>query len=174
MIGILRFDSRRGPGISIFTTAMSRTALGPTQPPIQWVPGALTLGVKWSWREADHSPPSSAEVKGWMELYHHSPNTPSWRGAPLKNRDNFTFTFTLWICWTVYDSLVGGIGPTQGLYLHTGQHNVEKTGTHPCLEWNSNPRSQCSSGRRQYVPQTARPLEPATSIGTLIKPRKLR
>jgi hypothetical protein len=34
-----------------------------------------------SGREADHSPPSSAEVKGWVELYLHSPNTPSWRGA---------------------------------------------------------------------------------------------
>jgi hypothetical protein len=29
-----------GLGISLFTTA-SRTALGPTQPPIQWVPGVL-------------------------------------------------------------------------------------------------------------------------------------
>jgi hypothetical protein len=29
--------------------------------------------------EADHSPPSSAEVKEWVELYFHSPNTPSWR-----------------------------------------------------------------------------------------------
>jgi hypothetical protein len=37
--------------------------LGPTQPPIQWIPGALSLGVKWSGREADHSPPSSAEIK---------------------------------------------------------------------------------------------------------------
>jgi hypothetical protein len=27
------------------------------------------------------APPSSAEVKEWMELYLHSPNTPSWRGA---------------------------------------------------------------------------------------------
>jgi hypothetical protein len=35
----------------------------PTQPPIQWVPGTLSLGVKWPGREADHSPPSSAEVK---------------------------------------------------------------------------------------------------------------
>jgi hypothetical protein len=33
--------------------------------------------------EADHSPPSSAEVKEWVELYLHSPNTPSWRGAQL-------------------------------------------------------------------------------------------
>jgi hypothetical protein len=48
--------------ITIFTTA-SRTALGPTQPPIRWVPGALYLGIKRPGREADHSPPSSAEVK---------------------------------------------------------------------------------------------------------------
>jgi len=33
--------------------------------------------------EADHSPPSIAEVKEWVELYLHSPNTPSWRGAQL-------------------------------------------------------------------------------------------
>jgi hypothetical protein len=31
-----------------------------------------------SGREADHSPPSNAEVKEWVELYLHSPNTPSW------------------------------------------------------------------------------------------------
>jgi hypothetical protein len=41
----------------------SRPALGPTQPPIQWVPGALSFGVKGSGREAGHSPPYSAEVK---------------------------------------------------------------------------------------------------------------
>jgi hypothetical protein len=29
---------------------------------------------------------------------------------------------------------------------------------HPCLEWDSNPRSQCSKGRRQFMLQTARPL----------------
>jgi hypothetical protein len=29
-----------------------------------------------------------------MELYLHSPNTPSWRGAQGEHRDNFTFTFT--------------------------------------------------------------------------------
>jgi hypothetical protein len=34
-------------------------------------------------READHSPPSSAKVKEWVELYLHSPSTPSWHGAQL-------------------------------------------------------------------------------------------
>jgi hypothetical protein len=62
MIGVSDFDSRRGLGIFLFTT-MSRKALGPTQPPIQWLPGALSLGVKWPGREADHSPPCTAEVK---------------------------------------------------------------------------------------------------------------
>jgi hypothetical protein len=61
-VEVLGFNSRRGLGIFLFTTA-SRTALGPTQPPIQWVPGALSLGLKRQGREADHSPPSSAEVK---------------------------------------------------------------------------------------------------------------
>jgi hypothetical protein len=84
-IGVLGFDSRWGLGIFLFTT-VSRTALGPTQPPIQWVPGALSLGVKQPGREADHSPPSSAEVKECAELYLHSPNTPPWRGAQLKHR----------------------------------------------------------------------------------------
>jgi len=37
--------------------------MGPTQPAIQWVPGAFYLGVKRPECEADHSPPSSAEVK---------------------------------------------------------------------------------------------------------------
>jgi hypothetical protein len=58
-----KIDSRRGLRIFLFATA-SRTALRPTQPPIQWVlPVTLFLGVKWPGREADHSLPSSAEVK---------------------------------------------------------------------------------------------------------------
>jgi hypothetical protein len=62
MIGVLGFDSQWGLGIFLFTTT-SRTALGPTQPLIHWVLGALSLGVKWLGCEADHSSPSSAEVK---------------------------------------------------------------------------------------------------------------
>jgi hypothetical protein len=38
-------------------------------------------GVKRPGREADNLPPSSAEVKVCVELYLHSPYTPSWRGG---------------------------------------------------------------------------------------------
>jgi hypothetical protein len=54
-------ESRQGL-IFLYTTA-SRPALGCTQPPIQWVSGALSLGGKaagvWSWL----SPPYSAKLK---------------------------------------------------------------------------------------------------------------
>jgi hypothetical protein len=60
------------PWLGILFTTASRTALEPTQPPMQWVPGALSLGVKRQGREADHSPPSSAEVKDCVKLYLHS------------------------------------------------------------------------------------------------------
>jgi hypothetical protein len=58
-------------------TTVSRPALGPTQPPIKWVPGALSVGVKRLGREADHSPPSSAEVKNARSCT----STAQWRGV---------------------------------------------------------------------------------------------
>jgi hypothetical protein len=42
---------------------MSKRALGPSQPPIQWVLMAVSPGVKWPGCEADHSPPPSAKIK---------------------------------------------------------------------------------------------------------------
>jgi len=39
----------------------SRPALGPTQPPVKWVPG-LSRGKVRPGHAADHSPPSSAAV----------------------------------------------------------------------------------------------------------------
>jgi hypothetical protein len=71
-------QSRQELGIFLFTT-VSRPALGPTQPPIQWIPEALCLEVRWPAREAQHSPPSSAEVN----------NAWSYTSAPQ-------YAFTTW------------------------------------------------------------------------------
>jgi hypothetical protein len=50
-------------GSRIFSHVVE-TALGTTQPPIQWVGGgAFSAGVKGPGRKADQSPPTSAEVK---------------------------------------------------------------------------------------------------------------
>jgi hypothetical protein len=60
--------SSPGRGWEVFTTT-SRSDLEPTQPPIQWVAGAVSVGVKRPGREADHSPPSSSEFKNaWSIL----------------------------------------------------------------------------------------------------------
>jgi hypothetical protein len=45
------------------SSTVSRLTLGPTQPPIQWLPGALSPWIKWQGRDANLSPPSSADVK---------------------------------------------------------------------------------------------------------------
>jgi hypothetical protein len=52
------------PGIVPFSLIHNvQIASGATQPHIQLLPGALSPGVKRQRREADHSPPSSAEDK---------------------------------------------------------------------------------------------------------------
>jgi hypothetical protein len=57
------------------------TRSGATQLLIQWVPGALSPGVKGPVREADRSCPDSTK-DGIVELYLHSPiHLPSWHGA---------------------------------------------------------------------------------------------
>jgi hypothetical protein len=55
---ILGRDERIFPLASV-----SRPALGPTQPPVQWVSGVLSRDKARPERDADHSSPSSAEVK---------------------------------------------------------------------------------------------------------------
>jgi hypothetical protein len=77
----------------IFTT-VSRTVLGPTQTPSQWVPGVLSLGIKRPGREADKSPLSSAEVKECVELYLH-PQYVFMAWCLVEHRDIFTFTLHL-------------------------------------------------------------------------------
>jgi hypothetical protein len=58
-----------GRGERIFPVAsVSRPALGPTQPPVQGAPGSFPGAKTRRGRDADHSPPSSAEVENEWEL----------------------------------------------------------------------------------------------------------
>jgi hypothetical protein len=56
------FYSRQGQKICLFST-VSKPVLGLTQPLIQWVPWALSPGVKQLGRETDHSPPLVPRLK---------------------------------------------------------------------------------------------------------------
>jgi hypothetical protein len=65
-----------------------------------------------------------------------------WFYSPLLGLGPF---FSFLIFYTV-GNLWGRISPSQGCYLHTEQHKHRiNTNRYPCLEWDSNPRSQRSS-----------------------------
>jgi hypothetical protein len=74
-----RLDGR-GVGVrvpveeSFFPFHVSRPVLRPAQPPIQWILKVLSSGVKRPGVEADHSPPTNAEIKNtYVYLCIHSP-----------------------------------------------------------------------------------------------------
>jgi hypothetical protein len=134
MIGALGFDSRRGLGIFLFAT-VSRTALGPTQHPIQRVPGVVSVGIKRPAREADHSPPSSAEVKNaWS--YTSTPQYVFMTWYLVKNRDNFTFYIYLYHLGAIIPSLRYFKTCAQIVICWTC---VLKTTLWRCMEWRKNP-----------------------------------
>jgi hypothetical protein len=66
----------RDPEDTFLFSISSTPALGPTQPSIQWVPGALSRGVKRPGREANHSHPTSAEIKNDVCLINHNTTVP--------------------------------------------------------------------------------------------------
>ena len=78
-VGIVTGYGLDGPGIKSRWGRdfphLSRPALGPTQPPAQWVPG-LSRGKERPGRDADPSPPSSAVGHERVALYLYSPYGP--------------------------------------------------------------------------------------------------
>jgi hypothetical protein len=93
-------------------------------------------GVKRPGREADNSPPSSAEFKEWVELYLHSPNKPSGRGAQLKHRDNFTYYLLPLTIVSVREAWKSRIVTYfVKLYIHTYIHKHTHTHIYIYITW---------------------------------------
>jgi hypothetical protein len=79
--GLCDRGSIPGRGNVFLYSIAFRPNLGPTLPLIQWVPRALSPGVKRPRRETDHSPASSAEVKNDGTTIPPLPRVPSWHSA---------------------------------------------------------------------------------------------
>jgi hypothetical protein len=92
------FESRQGLGIFLLFTA-SRPVLGPTQPPIQWVPAVLSLGLKQPRRDADHSPPSSAVKNAWSYTY--TPQYAFMAWCSVEAQEQLYFYLTLLLVFMV-------------------------------------------------------------------------
>jgi len=86
--GVSRVRFPEGLVIFLFITT-SRPAPRPTQPPIQWVTGTLSLGIKRPGSEADYSPPFRVEVKNaWS--FTSTPQYIFMGWCLVKHSDNFT------------------------------------------------------------------------------------
>jgi hypothetical protein len=102
----------QGIGVQFLVVATSRSSQEYNQTPIQWGPGALSQGVKWPGREADHSHQYIAEIKNGGAI---PPllRTSSWLSASLiKHRDTFIFTLQIF----ANDRLLAYF-PKLGVYL---------------------------------------------------------
>jgi hypothetical protein len=85
---------------------LSRLALGPTQPPVQWVQG-LSRGKERPGRDADPSPPSSAVGHERVELYLYSPYGPYGlhRASVPEQGMHFTYFYIIYLqlkCLKIY------------------------------------------------------------------------
>jgi hypothetical protein len=114
--------------IFLYATA-SRPILEPTQPPIQWIQGALFASVKWPRREADHSPPSSSDVNNVWSC-NSTPPYGFMARCLVKHRDLTLFelevALTLWNqCFYTFLLLTKKISIKLKQVDHWGSDNLE-------------------------------------------------
>jgi hypothetical protein len=90
------------------------------------------------------------------------------KGLGLLACSSFKLIFLYVSIWTVGRTFWIGDRPNTRPLLTQDNTTQKNADTHPCLEWDSNPQSQCLSGWRQYMPQTAQPLGLAWYMFTML------
>jgi hypothetical protein len=156
-----------GPGLDsckdkIF---LFRTAFRPPLGPIQWVPRALSLELKWQGREADRSYPSCAEVKK-MWNYSCTPSHDSMASVSLSlsllllpfwsigHPWSSLFHFSFLILRQSVEPLGRGISPSQGRYLHsTTQIQSKRRETSMPWVWTHDTSVRASEERSCLTPR---------------------
>jgi hypothetical protein len=126
--------SSHGRGLAIFLLATaSRPALGPIHPPIQWVPGALSLGVKRPRREADHPTHLHLVPRSRMHgTIPPLPNTPSRRGAQFKKSTGTTLPYLYIMRWAGHVTCKGKKKRTK-IYRETSRKETLGRSSRKCI-----------------------------------------
>jgi hypothetical protein len=101
-------DSGKEQGIFFFSK-MSRSALGPTQPPAQWVPETLSLVIKWPGHEVNYTPQWELRLNMSAAIYFYpcyiiSAQIPGARSHGLLNFVLWYLTFVGPQCGTCFMS----------------------------------------------------------------------
>jgi hypothetical protein len=80
------------------------------------------------------------------------PTYPSIYGSTVRCWTLAVFFPVSWFFTRSVGLLERGISPSEGRYLQAGQHKHRiYAHRHPCVKWDSTPRSQRLSGRRQFM-----------------------
>jgi hypothetical protein len=133
--------------------------------PFRWTFLLLLFLVGWDWVHLvlwPNWPIVPAPDDRWWWLWISWWNE-DWQGKPKYSEKTLLDLgrfFSFLIFYTVGRTPWKGDQPvSRPLPTHTGQHKHRTNAyRHPCLKWDSNPRSQCFSGQREFMPQTAQPL----------------
>jgi hypothetical protein len=161
--GWLEFNSWHG--WKIFSSFVSRPALGPTQAASEWLLGALSLGVKRPGHEAEHSPPSSAKVKNEWNCTSITPYIfMAW--CSISTRDYFTFSPTVKIQIPAFECgmrlklqcnlLLGRLKNVQQLFYGTYQRNNYSSRfwhIYATLKYSTTDRANSSQRQRDMQPE---------------------
>jgi hypothetical protein len=79
----------------VFFYIASRPDMGPTEPPVRWVPGTLPQGVKWLGHNANCSSLTGAEFKNDRVVLKYCINLSSWCSTEVSRGKSGIFYWIL-------------------------------------------------------------------------------